>query len=606
METSGTITRRLNNVIDELQNDYVYAVDDFKSKINELKKAGYKSDRPSKLKELFDMFDTYGIKYEKGKDNAYYEELVRNANIPEFVDIEDNMLYTLYSKYNEYPSPEDYMLRLVNKLCFKKDGWEKDPLRLRILKQFIKYGNYLSDAEIQGKKVIVSYVKSKLGHNPSDEDVLVYADDKVFDKLIYISDVNYDSMTPEEQKKAKAKEKDKRKYIKEKCELLKIADDLATGKFRTGGATKKYLYLFAMVYNMTYYSGNIENGEILYYEKDIEKNLFRDYYTNNLIRFISDAYDGKRCEYEVDPSGQGINYKNFAEIIYLYYISKDYEPQEKIRLSYEMIKRIQKDKFKQGKPDLKNVKRKTEYYRGVRNDIKGDLYSEDILHMTEPEFEQFILKNYDCDTYDSSYKRNGKIIDVPKGALQVETKQDTASKEYRDLVDLLSGELEEKDLTLEDCNYGLWIDDAAMLKKDKNTDRLKSKLMHGKTNARTKPSETKTNAEETDDEFAEEKLIRFKKFLLGVNDFIGYAVSDKKKASAASSDKVTRTSIIVAYYYYFNIKHEGEKGWNFKKVFESYKKDLNKILERAYYQPLSEKSILDVIAAFSSYAYLNI
>lgn len=86
-----------------------------------------------------------------------------------------------------------------------------------------------------------------------------------------------------------------------------------------------------MVYGMTYYSGF--GSERKDFKSDLEINLFRDYYTNNLIRFISDSYKENLNEYELDPSGQGINYKNFAEMIYLYYISKDCSAEDKVRLS---------------------------------------------------------------------------------------------------------------------------------------------------------------------------------------------------------------------------------------------------------------------------------
>lgn len=62
------------------------------------------------------------------------------------------MLLALFAVYKEYPLPEDYMKRIVDRLCGAEDGWENDTLRLRILKQFIKYGNYLSDAGYSGKE----------------------------------------------------------------------------------------------------------------------------------------------------------------------------------------------------------------------------------------------------------------------------------------------------------------------------------------------------------------------------------------------------------------------------------------------------------------------
>lgn len=133
-----TITRRLDSVLNGLQDEFQswYEKEDFESKLNALERAGTKSSRPSKLKELYRMFDGCGIPYEKGRDNAYYREIVEQADISS--NIEDRMLYALYTRYSEYPSPEDYMQRMVERLSAEEDSWSEDSLRLRILKQFIK------------------------------------------------------------------------------------------------------------------------------------------------------------------------------------------------------------------------------------------------------------------------------------------------------------------------------------------------------------------------------------------------------------------------------------------------------------------------------------
>ena len=160
----GTITRKMDSVLDGLESEFksLCDVEDFRSKLEALKRAGNKSDRSSKLRNLFDMFDICGIEYERGRDDAYYENLVNNSDIPTFSEIEDRMLLALYNRYKEHPSPEDYMKRIVDRLCNDTDGWNNDTLRVRILKQFIKYGNYLADAGFGARKSISDYVKGKI------------------------------------------------------------------------------------------------------------------------------------------------------------------------------------------------------------------------------------------------------------------------------------------------------------------------------------------------------------------------------------------------------------------------------------------------------------
>ena len=573
----GTITRRLDSVIDNLQSEFqtLYCKGDFIAKMEALKLAGNQSDRPSKLKKLFEMFDACEIKYERGMSNEYYEKLIAKSALPSFKDLEDKMLIKLYSIYERYPTPTEYMTRIVNRLSDPDDHWEDDSLQLRILKQFIKYGDYLSSAGYNGRKFITDYAKDKISSKSLDSKtdvvrIIAALDDEIFKALDTASS---DQKSPEG-----------------KFGLLKIADDLALGKFHTEGSTKKQLYLFAMAYGMTYYSGADDTK--IDAETDIEINLFRDYYTNNLMRFISDVYKGKLDEYELDPSGQGINYKNFAEMIYLYYISQKFTPREKIAKSSAMIEKIKKERRQQGsEPSIQD--NGTETYR--------NLFSEEILNKSEAEFEEFIKQNYDCDTFQGNYSR---------GVLQLGTTQNSAFKVYSELLERLRELIKEKEkdipeksrMTLENCNYGLWFTDVAAFWK------------YGC-----------ESICERNPEIEREKFAEFMELLLAMNNFLGYAVKEdestksgeqeraelstiKTKTLYASESTVTRSSIIVAFYYYYNALHEkdGQDKWkNFGELFNEYKRVLNPELAKAYYQPLSGRNIFDLLVVFSSSKYVK-
>ncbi|MCD7854282.1 MAG: hypothetical protein LUG66_01535 [Clostridiales bacterium] len=451
-----TITRRMNSSFNGLKAEFkslcLLRREDFEVQLEALKKSWNKSDRHSKLKRLFDMFDAYGIKYERGRDFGYYENLVKKSNISEFKSAEDRMLYALYKQYMKYPSPDEYMKRTVDRLCTKEDGWERDTLRVRILKQFIKYGNFLKDADIKGKSLVLQYAEEKAGRAVEENEVISFVDDEIFGLLNVESEkINKDGLEPEEIKRLRSRAKERVKAVRKNSELLKIADDLAQGKFRVEGATKKYLYLFAMVYNMTYYDGR--DFKIINYDSDIEINLFRDYYSNNLLRFVSEIYDGRgKAMYETDPSGQGINYKNFAEMVYLYYIVKNCSPEEKIKQSNAMIKRIQKKCLKKGKPETKEqggTQAYRDYFKGGETD--GGLFAEDILSLPEKDFEEFLCEKYNCDTYDGSYKDNkGKTIDLKSGVFSVENEQESAFREYRAVLKKLV-----KEIILIDYDYSI-------------------------------------------------------------------------------------------------------------------------------------------------------
>lgn len=566
-----TITRRMEAVIDGLDDslDGLITKGDIESVLDKLVCVGNKSNRPSVLRVLFGMLDAVGIEYEKGKDNQYYIDLINSCEFPDFQQIEEKFIYILYSVYKNYLSPEDYMLRIVDKLS--KDNWNEDTLRIRILKQFIKYGNYLSDAKYGGKKCVQDYIKNKCGTKKINEEiVLSELDDDIFEIL---------EKAEKQQKKPEGK-----------FGLLKLCDDLANGKFRTGGATKKGLYLFAFVFNMTYYAGEKVFDKSLY-DTDIELNLFSDYYMNNLMRFISDAYNGKLCEYELDPSGQGINYKNFAEMVYIYYLSSPYSIESKIKKSSEMIDRIVKSE-EQG-ASSKFIDSKTIHYKSLfyKNE---EVFSDDLLKMPEDVFEQYLIENFLHNTLVTDEK-TGKVHNI--GPMQLEAEQNTAFSVYKQLLDDMLYE----GIKLENCNYGLWFADVAEFKMN-GIDRIVKKynIINHK-------------------EFEE-----FINLLLGVNSFLGYTVNEKESSQNTDQEhskiskiktkalyvkdaaNISRTSLIVAYYYYYNAVNLDSDAINrFRDYFFDFKQGVDELLYEAGYQPFSGKNIFDVLVAFSSYAYLN-
>lgn len=556
----GTITRRTDIAMERLRNEFsgFYYVVDFKNKLAALRHAGRGSARPSVLKELFGMLDSLGIEYEKGQDNDYYTEIVRKAirqgRIPKFTELEERMLLTLFEIYKQYPSPEDYMKRLVDRLCFPEDGWGSEPLRLRILKQFIKYGDGLSKAGFGGKKAVSDFVKDGLGKKPDKDEMLAYVDDGVFGLLEGAS---------------KPQKKPDGKYG-----LLKAADDLASGKFRAGGATRKLLYLFAMAFGMTYNAGIGGEPD---HQTDIVINLFRDYYTNNLMRFITEAYRGRLSEYELDPSGQGVNYKNFAETVYLYYIASPFSPEEKIRRSSEMIERL-KNTSPYGRKAFSSAGA-TAHYRSLF--AGGAVYGEDILALSEGEFEAFVRENYELST-------EGDTPGSSIGVLGVETEQNTAYAEYLEILD----EIELLGIPRDSLNYGLWFTEVMGFES----------------------GETSSLADRRED-IDREKYREFMELLRGMNRFMGCAPDGgaegcgKTRALFVSSPAaVTRTSLIVAYYYYYNAltDEEDRARMSFADHFRDFKLGVDPRLARAGYQPLSGRELFDLIVVFSSYAYRNI
>ena len=524
----GTITRRLNDVLQTMNDEYenfcapFYNSNDFFRKIEQLRINRQSSAAPSIQAELYRMYDAVGIPYEKGRELAYYIDLADTVDGLNDIAIQQKMIRTLYDNYGKYPSPQEYMSRIVDKLSNPQDFRPEDTLRLRILKRFIKYGNYLKDANFGGQKEISRYIKEKISCRPATEDILENLDDGIFDKLTGADKI---------QKKPDGK-----------FGLIKLADDLATGKFRTGGATKRGLYLFAMVFGMNF-------GAKATADNDIEKNLFRDYYSNNLIRFITDDCRDSAGDYELLPSGVGINYKNFAEMIYLYHIASDYLPADKIKFSAQMIRAVQSEVVSKESEQVRD----TAFYRN---------FYDEIFDKSPDEFKEFIASNYDCSTRIVDPK-SGKFYAI--GLMQAQLEQRTAQAVHRELLREL------KNLTaLDECNYGLWFVEV---------DKL---------------PENPLRAAPHFNDFCE--------LLNNTNRLL-------KSKRNFDSRNVTRTALMAVYYYWHNEFHNQNelKRWtNFAEHFHAFKDGVNFWLERAFYQPLDTKNFFDIAVVFSSYAYLNL
>lgn len=592
-------TENLTVHMKQIQNDYFDAMitaENIICKIKQLSKAK-KSQVQSIKAEIINMFGKYNIPCEKFESEEEYIRVLNNnyQKILKFSDISCHILKLMYSHFMEYPSPADYMNRIVNRLSDPADGWENDTLRLRILKQFIKYGNFLtykrevSDEEwdpflknggqrktekisvYNGELFIKTYIRYKLGKDTvTTDEILDNLDDEIFDCL---------KDATKEQKQSDGK-----------YGLINLANDLAYGRFKSGGSTRHGLYLFAIVFNMTYNCKN--NDSVLNYNpnSDIEKNLFRDYYTSNLMRFFKTQDTNKQAEFVCEPSGQGINYKNFAEMIYIYFISKDLEPTEKLRKADEMIKRV-----------IKNQKNS-----GIQTTVTGSTtsyissFNEKLFNMNEEEFEAAILEKYDCSLVKKDKDgKNEKILNP----FQVQDSQRTAYNKYIKMKDVL---VTDDDKLINNDNYGIWFADVCAI------DRYGSSGIK------------KILSDESDDK-NDERIDQFIDLIKRIHRIIGVSLKELQSTSEGKKEHpdpstqvprslkidnekdMTRTALITAFYYYYNSRDIDEYcvGKTLSDVFDDYRSELDPILESANFQPISEKNIFDITVVFSSYAYFN-
>lgn len=114
--------------------------------------------------------------------------------------------------------------------------------------------------------------------------------------------------------------------------LVSFAQKLGKGIFQKNTNSRESLYVFAIAFEMTVsFSGEIPEKDSDAYQTDVRKNLFFDYYSNNLINML------ELRDSETDITGYGINYKNFAEITYVRSIMQEGTALEKLKETQEII-----------------------------------------------------------------------------------------------------------------------------------------------------------------------------------------------------------------------------------------------------------------------------
>lgn len=447
------------------------------------------------------------------------EELKRLiGKMPTQEELESQLYQELYDLYSQFPTASDFMARLVRRLADPDLLCES--IRLTIVRQFLRHTNYNVRAV---KDMVLGFC---LADDPdadvsglSNDQLILRSDERIFEVL----------------NKPMSRD-DRRKYA-----LIRLADDLAGGKFRMGGKTKTDLYMFAFAFGMS--AGTGAPGEEIDPQRDVEKNLFRDFYNDNLLRYISEDFQNNITAYEQEPSGEGINYKNFAEVIYLYYLNRPgMTSKQKLTKANACIDNCVAAVKKQGLTTAVDpaAGEYTEYYRGQ--------FLQQVCALSPDELTDFICRNYvfpdDID----------KIANIA-----AETQRRTAARIYDELLaKVLTFTPEEE---LEEMSYGLDLN-LAMSEHDEDSPfaMLMTKL---------------------------DEMLRIR--------FVHYPVSGTEDAA-----RLSRTSLISLCAYYYYITGQG-KGLSLPKLLKNFRMMADPLLEQSRFQRISEKNVFDMFTIIALY-----
>ena len=317
---------------------------------------------------LTGYYDEHGKKLlcKNRRDAAEVEDAAKEyeryaGKLPTESDFEKAVYEKLLEIYGSYKSSGDYIDRLVRKRMNVLNPdliGAHDTTRLLIFKQFLKAvefpeSNYIS-------RNLKNYI---LGTMKDDVEIdISKIQDSIFSVLgeIQITKDNRDQWAP-----------------------LMWADDIANGIFDNQRTTRNKLYWFAIIFQMSFYTGDI--NEIMDEDTDIQKNLFYEYYSDNLINNLINA----DMHIESEPTGHGINYKNFMEVIYLYYIHQpDMSPLEKLTRSKKMIEKCKTT-------NAASIQAQTLHHAGKSTVLYESLISR-IMGYSEKDLHEFISANYIC------------------------------------------------------------------------------------------------------------------------------------------------------------------------------------------------------------------
>ena len=159
---------------------------------------------------------------------------------------------------------------------------------------------------------------------------------------------------------------------KNRWELLQVCNGLAMGNFKNNGNTRICLYQFAIMFGMTI---ALKDGDERDPVRDISKNLFEDFYCDNMARFLDAEFNESKYArtIEREPSGEGINLKNFAEAIYIYYLYRQdlkLTPGQRIDQAQRDIEKCIRNAKKENRPVTTEQKRVfTSVYRQQMVDV---------------------------------------------------------------------------------------------------------------------------------------------------------------------------------------------------------------------------------------------
>ena len=545
------ITQRMDALLTGMEDHFahLYCKADFELKMSSVASAP-RDIRPQKLNELAEMFIGAGVPCEKGKPLSYYKRLCDQLQVEETArDVEKKIIRTLCGVYSLYPTASAFMQRIVDSI--EPDTRFSAPLEVRILRRFVENVN----VRVHG--YFTANLRSRMRRDGLDS-----IDESLF--------------------------KPGQRLTAGTRKLVNACRNLAEGNFISPASSKELLYLFAFAYGMRYYFDTTSPDYDV--KLDVVKNLFTDYYCDNLARYIRLTAEEENGSSDREPAGMMINPKNFIDVLFVYYLNKpDLTVQERVERFYGAIDTVG-NLWRERKGYVPEQRSDYENQQTVR-------YGNSLKELTSLQDESALfdrlVDGYYCDL---RYTRDGQAEDEdPQGVLGAFELRFSTNTAYRQYCEIL-------ELTREIMTDSYFSDDAEpqsweWLEKEV-IDEMRGYGMYDNVMfINSEGRSTLTNVEEITSEFLE------------IMRNIKKRLNPRHMLHIRDATQMTRTKLIAAYYHFYCLENtmEGTSGmWrSFHDVYQDMRSCLNQYLVEAGYQPISPKNLYDVFVIFLAYCKIN-
>ena len=508
------------------------------------------------------------LKNLKGTVKVEYDAKGRIKNSREIIrafpsqEALERLLYErLSALYMYFPGTKVFIERLTDRLG--DPDLAEGSVRLRILKQFLCYIR----KSVYSIKKIRGIIEQQFSEKEREEfSKLKKEEEKRRFWAQHAKEIIFDSLTDPARFGLKPDD----------VRLLAISDNFARGRILNQGGTRRAIYEFGIVFGMNAYSQSDPRYDA---SLDIEKNLFFDYQINGYVDLLRERNEKAGADTANEElTTEGINYKNYAEILYLYTLNHPTLPREdRIKVAQDMIKACSPKTGVTAESDTASEDT-SEETRIFRSYTYSELLTDPGYSLSPEELVQHIRGHYPVTEINRSIS-----------PLMQAAEQNSARRAYLHLCEQMDEELVLYDREWDELDYTLGIFEGTGTEEDPSEYPF--------------PEELRMILLELNNEL--------RHFANRRQDIVRGYREVRNRAGEIRQEKtiLRRLDFLILYYEYFIAIHEddNEEGiLMLEDVYRSFADHLNPLFAKSRYVEISSKSMPDVLLILFAYVMVSL